>query len=407
MDNTGLVAAHPPDAEPGPEASEPTGSEVAAREEPVSTRDRARMPAWLPRALVLAFLLLGAFQLLDWAAHRLIGLFLVLFVAFFVSLAMEPAVDSLDARGMSRGLGTAVVFVLVFLFVAGFVFALGILLVETVHDLVIELPRLVDDLVDWVNRTFDQDFTLDQLREQLTKDTDTLTGYAERAANHAWGLSATIVGGLAKLLLIALFSIYLTAGGPRLRRSLCSLLPPTRQDAVLRAWDLAIQKTGGYLYSRALLAVISAIAHGVFLAVLGVPNAIAMGVWFGVVASFVPTVGTYLAGVLPVLVALTIRPLDAVWVILFVIVYQQFQDYVLQPKLTARTVDVNPAVALLAVLAGGALLGAVGALLAIPATATVQSFVSLYLKRYEVTEDPRIDRAQAKRARRVGADPAP
>ncbi|MEV0337741.1 AI-2E family transporter [Nocardia sp. NPDC050713] len=401
------MAAHPPDAEPGPEASEPAGSEVAAREEPVSTRDRARMPAWLPRALVLAFLLLGAFQLLDWAAHRLIGLFLVLFVAFFVSLAMEPAVDSLDARGMSRGLGTAVVFVLVFLFVAGFVFALGILLVETVHDLVIELPRLVDDLVDWVNRTFDQDFTLDQLREQLTKDTDTLTGYAERAANHAWGLSATIVGGLAKLLLIALFSIYLTAGGPRLRRSLCSLLPPTRQDAVLRAWDLAIQKTGGYLYSRALLAVISAIAHGVFLAVLGVPNAIAMGVWFGVVASFVPTVGTYLAGVLPVLVALTIRPLDAVWVILFVIVYQQFQDYVLQPKLTARTVDVNPAVALLAVLAGGALLGAIGALLAIPATATVQSFVSLYLKRYEVTEDPRIDRAQAKRARRAGADPAP
>ncbi|MCP2280017.1 putative PurR-regulated permease PerM [Nocardia amikacinitolerans] len=413
IDHTGRVAAYPPDAESGPEASEPTGSEVAARGEPEEgtqqsrSTEQSRMPAWLPRALILAFLLLGAFQLLDWAAHRLIGLFVVLFVAFFVSLAMEPAVDSLAARGMSRGLGTAVVFVLVFLFVAGFVVALGVLLVETVHDLVIELPRLVDDLVDWVNRTFGQDFTLDQLREQLTKDTDTLTGYAERAANHAWGLSATIVGGLAKLLLIALFSIYLTAGGPRLRRSLCSLLPPTRQDAVLRAWDLAIQKTGGYLYSRALLAVISAVAHGVFLAVLGVPNAIAMGVWFGVVASFVPTVGTYLAGVLPVLVALTIRPLDAVWVILFVIVYQQFQDYVLQPKLTARTVDVNPAVALLAVLAGGALLGAVGALLAIPATATAQSFVSLYLKRYEVAEDPRIDRAQAKRARRATADPPP
>ncbi|WP_067833401.1 AI-2E family transporter [Nocardia lijiangensis] len=400
------MAAHPPDAEPGPEASEPTGSEVAAREEQAPATDRRRMPPWLPRALVLTFLLLGAFQVLDWAAHRLIGLLVVLFVAFFVSLAMEPAVDSLAARGMSRGLGTAVVFVLVFLFAAGFVVALGTLLVETVHDLVIELPRLVNDSVDWVNRTFNQEFTLDQLRGQLTEDTDTLTGYAEHAAGHVWGLSATIVGGLAKVLLIALFSIYLTAGGPKLRHSLCSLLPPAKQGAVLHAWDLAIQKTGGYLYSRALLAVISAVAHGIFLAVLGVPNAIAMGVWFGVVASFVPTFGTYLAGALPVLVALTIRPLDAVWVILFVVVYQQLQDYVLQPKLTARTVDVNPAVALLAVLAGGALLGAVGALLAIPATATVQSFVSLYLKRYEVTEDPRIDRAQAKRVRRAGTDPA-
>ncbi|MEV6392600.1 AI-2E family transporter [Nocardia xishanensis] len=398
------MAAHPPDAEPGPEASEPTGSEVAAREQPAPETERRRMPPWLPRALALAFLLLGAFQLLDWAAHRLIGLFVVLFVAFFVSLAMEPAVDSLAARGMSRGLGTAVVFVLVFLFAAGFIVALGTLLVETVHDLVIELPRLVNDSVDWVNHTFNQDFTLDQLRGQLTEDTHTLTGYAEHAAGHVWGLSATIVGGLAKVLLIALFSIYLTAGGPKLRHSLCSLLPPTKQNAVLHAWDLAIQKTGGYLYSRALLAVISAVAHGIFLAVLGVPNAIAMGVWFGVVASFVPTVGTYLAGALPVLVALTIRPLDAVWVILFVIVYQQLQDYVLQPKLTARTVDVNPAVALLAVLAGGALLGAVGALLAIPAIATVQSFVSLYLKRYEVTEDPRIDRAEAKRARRAGTE---
>ncbi|MBF6211632.1 AI-2E family transporter [Nocardia puris] len=359
-----------------------------------------RMPRWLPKALILAFALFGLFQLADWAAHRLIGLFLVLVVAFFVSLAMEPAVDSLIARGVSRGWATGLVFVALALFVAGFVVALAVLLVQTVDDVVTELPRLVNDLVDWVNRTFHQDFTLDQLREQLTKDADTLTAYAERAADNAWGLSTTILGGLAKLLMVALFSIYLTAGGPALRRSVCSMLPPAKQDEVLRAWDLAIKKTGGYLYSRAVLAVISAVAHGVFLAVLGIPNAIAMGVWFGVVASFVPTVGTYLAGVLPVLVALTIRPLDAVWVILFVVIYQQFQDYILQPRLTARTVDVNPAVALLAVLAGGALLGAVGALLAIPATATVQAFLGAYVKRYEVSEDPRIDRARAKRAKR-------
>jgi predicted PurR-regulated permease PerM len=198
---------------------------------------------------------------------------------------------------------------------------------------------------------------------------------------------------------MALFSIYLTADGPKLRRTVCSLLPPARQDEVLRAWDLAIRKTGGYLYSRALLAVISALAHAVFLAILGLPNALALGVWFGVVASFVPTIGTYIAGILPVLVALTIRPIDALWVIGFSIIYQWLQDYLLQPRITARTVDVNAAVALLTVLAGGALLGAVGALLAIPATATVQGFLSEYVRRYEVSEDPRIERTTSRYGR--------
>ncbi|WP_051182870.1 AI-2E family transporter [Nocardia vinacea] len=145
-----------------------------------------------------------------------------------------------------------------------------------------------------------------------------------------------------------------------------------------------------------MLAVISAVAHAIFLALLGLPNSIALGIWFGVIASFVPTVGTYIAGILPILVALTIQPIDALWILIFVVVYQQFQDYILQPRITARTVDVNPAVALLAVLSGGALLGAVGALLAIPATATVQAFLGLYVRRYEVADDPRITRTERK-----------
>ncbi|MET8652588.1 MULTISPECIES: AI-2E family transporter [Nocardia] len=356
------------------------------------TADRARrMPPWLPKAMVLAFVLLGVYELGTWAVHRLLGLFVVLLVAFFVSLAMEPAVDALAARGMPRGLATGLVFVVLFACLVGFSAALGILLVETVDNVVGETPRLLNESVDWINRTFDQDFTVTQLRERLLKDSDVISAYAERAANNAWGLSNTILGGLVRFLMIALFSIYLTAYGPRMRRSICSLLPPRRHDAVLRAWDLAIEKTGGYLYSRALLAAISAIAHGVFLAILGIPDAVALGIWFGVIASFVPTVGTYIAGILPVLVALTVSPIDAVWILIFVVVYQLFQDYILQPRLTARTVDVNPAVALLAVLGGGALLGAVGALLAIPATATVQAFLSLYIRRYDVPDDPRID----------------
>ncbi|MBF6062203.1 AI-2E family transporter [Nocardia terpenica] len=358
------------------------------------------MPRWLPRALLLGFVLLGAYQLTDWAAHRLLGLATMLMVAFFVSLAMEPAVDILAARGIHRALATGVVFVLLFAAVAGFLAALVTLLVETVSNLLRELPGLVNQLVSWVNHAFHQHFTTDQLRDRLLHDSNIINNYAQTAANNVWGLSSTILGGLAQFLTIALFSIYLTADGPKLRRTICSLLPPRRQDRVLHAWDLAIGKTGGYLYSRALLAVISAVAHAVFLAILHLPNALALGVWFGVVASFVPTIGTYFAGVLPVLVALTIRPVDVLWLLIFVVLYQWFQDYLLQPRITARTVNVNAAVALLAVLAGGALLGAVGALLAIPATATVQAFLSEYVPRYEVRPDPRIERTSRRKARR-------
>ncbi|MFE3101562.1 AI-2E family transporter [Nocardia tengchongensis] len=353
---------------------------------------RAAMPAWLPRAMVLALALLGLFELANWAAHQLIGIAIMMTVSFFVSLAMEPAVDGMAGRGVNRGLATAVVFIIVFACAAGFIATLGVLMVETVANVVSELPRLLDDLLNWVNRVFHQSFTLDQLRDRLFKDSDVISSWAERAANNVWGLSSTVLGGLARLLTIALFSVYMTADGPKLRRTVCSLLPPAKQGAVLHAWDLAIDKTGGYLYSRALLAVISAVAHGAFLALLGIPNAVALGIWFGVVASFVPTIGTYLAGVLPILVALTIKPLDAVWIILFVVIYQWIQDYVLQPRITAKTVDVNPAIALLSVIVGGALLGAVGALLAIPATATLQAFLGEYVKRYEVSEDPRIER---------------
>ncbi|MGW4533551.1 AI-2E family transporter [Nocardia sp. NPDC004340] len=361
---------------------------------------RTAMPAWLPRAMVLALALLGLFELANWAAHQLIGIAIMMTVAFFVSLAMEPAVDGLAGRGVNRGLATGLVFIIVFACTAGFLATLGVLLVETVSHVVSELPRLVGELVDWVNRVFHQNFTLDQLRDRLFKDSDIISSYAERAANNVWGLSSTVLGGLAQFITIALFSVYMTADGPKLRRSVCSLLPPAKQGAVLHAWDLAIDKTGGYLYSRALLAVISAVAHGAFLALLGIPNALALGIWFGVVASFVPTIGTYIAGVLPILVALTIRPLDAVWILLFVVVYQWIQDYVLQPRITARTVDVNPAVALLSVIMGGALLGAVGALLAIPATATLQAFLGEYVKRYEVSEDPRIERKGGARKQR-------
>ncbi|MER6968659.1 AI-2E family transporter, partial [Streptomyces halstedii] len=203
-------------------------------------------------------------------------------------------------------------------------------------------------------------------------------------------VSATLLGGLFKLLTIFLFAFYFAADGPRLRRALCSVLPPAKQTEVLRAWEIAVDKTGGYLYSRGLMALISGVAHYILLQALGVPYAPVLGVWVGLVSQFIPTIGTYLAGALPMLIAFTVDPWYALWVLVFVVIYQQFENYVLQPKLTSKSVDIHPAVAFGSVIAGTALLGAVGALIAIPAVATLQAFLGAYVKRYEVTDDPRV-----------------
>jgi len=106
----------------------------------------------------------------------------------------------------------------------------------------------------------------------------------------------------------------------------------------------------------------------------------------GTASQFIPTVGTYIAGALPLLVAVTSQPLDALWVAMFILVYQQFENYVLQPRITARTMQLHPAVAFGSVIAGAALLGAVGAVVALPFAASLQAFVGTYIRRYEVDE---------------------
>ncbi|MFC4128462.1 AI-2E family transporter [Nocardia rhizosphaerae] len=163
------------------------------------------------------------------AFHRLLGLLIVLLVAFFIALAMEPAVGALARRGMARGLATALVFLGTFACVPAFLAAVVTLLVETTTNLAHESPRLLDDGIAWLNRTFGQQFTTHELSQRLLRESDLIEGYARTAADKAWGVSTTVLGGLVQLLTIALFSIYLTAGGQRVRRTVCSLLPPARQ----------------------------------------------------------------------------------------------------------------------------------------------------------------------------------
>ncbi|MEU2438751.1 AI-2E family transporter [Streptomyces rubradiris] len=348
-----------------------------------------RMPRWLPRAMVLALALIAAFQLGSWAFHQLTGLLINILIAFFLALAVEPAVSRMAARGIRRGLATFLVFFGLTVVIAGFVTLLGSMLAGQIIKMVEGFPEYLDSLINWTNQTFHTELKRVDIQEGLLHS-DWLRKYVQNSAAGVLDVSTQVLGGLFQLLTVGLFSFYFAADGPRLRRGLCSVLPPARQAEVLRAWEIAVDKTGGYLYSRGLMALISGIAHYILLEIMGVPYAPVLGVWVGLVSQFIPTIGTYLAGALPMLIAFTVDPWYAVWVLGFVVIYQQFENYMLQPKLTAKTVDIHPAVAFGSVIAGTALLGAVGALIAIPAVATLQAFLGAYVKRYAVTDDPRV-----------------
>ncbi|GGJ05763.1 AI-2E family transporter [Streptomyces brasiliensis] len=391
-DETGRTAQDAPLSDTTPPARPPAeGTAVPG----------ARMPRWLPRAMVLALALIAVFQLGSWAFHQLIGLLINVLIAFFLALAIEPAVSWMAGRGMRRGLATFLVFLGLAIVTAGFITLLGSMLAGQIIKMIEGFPDYLDSVINWVNETFRTELRRVDVQEGLLHS-DWLRKYAQTSAAGVLDVSTQVLGGLFQLLTIGLFSFYFAADGPRLRRAICSVLPPARQAEVLRAWEIAVDKTGGYLYSRGLMALISGVAHYILLQALGVPYAPVLGVWVGLVSQFIPTIGTYLAGALPMLIAFTVDPWYALWVLIFVVIYQQFENYVLQPKLTSKTVDIHPAVAFGSVIAGTALLGAVGALIAIPAVATLQAFLGAYVKRYDVTDDPRVQGRRSRGTREPG-----
>jgi predicted PurR-regulated permease PerM len=279
------------------------------------------------------------------------------------------------------------VFALLIVGAVTFVAALGALLIDQLGALADAIPGYAQQITGLLNDLLGTELSGDQLADKL-RDNDGVRSFLGDLAAAAVGLSTTLVGLLLQGLTIGLFTFYLIADGPRLRRTVCSVLPPARQQVALRVWDLAIESTGGYVYSRALLAACSTVATTLFLTLTGVPYPLALRLWVGLVSQFVPSVGTYLAGALPVLIALLNQPLDALLVLAFIVVYQQFENMVLSPRITSRTMALHPAVAFGAVIAGGAIMGPIGALLALPAAASVQALVSTYLHRYEVVPSP-------------------
>src|SRR4051812_46808947 len=385
-------------ADPGVEVTrgEALPEQPVLLDPPASTNDHA-IPPWLSRAIALAAGWVVLLFVTYWVLGRLHTLLIMILVAFFLSLAMEPAVDRLARRGWRRGSGTALVLGIVLVFSAVFLAAAGSIVVGQAGDLIDRAPRYVRDFERFVNDDLGIEFDADSIVRDLRSGNGGGSGGNRGIVSNAAQGALARGGGLLYFVTVLIFAFYMTADGPRMRRAICSRLPKARQEVVLDTWEIAIDKTGGYLYSRGIQAVISALATWAFLFALGVPYSLALGLWGGIVSQFIPTVGTYIAMVLPVIVALKESPAKALWVLAFLVLYQQFENYILGPRVTKHSMDVHPALAIGTVFAGGLLLGGVGAILALPATAVIQAVISAYTTEQDVVEaplthDPALDR---------------
>lgn len=380
------------------DGSPPAGEPPLAPGAPEAEPDPSDVPAWLQRGIALFFAWLVAVAVVVWFVIELRSLIAMVLVAFFLSLAMEPGVDRLARRGWKRGSATMLVLGSVVVLAVGVGIATGSVVVGQVSELLDSAPRYVRQLEDFVNQDLGISWNADGLVRDLREGRPIAP--ADDLANSAVDVTVAGLGFLLQLVTVLVFAFYMTADGPSFRRAVCSRLPRRRQEVVLDTWEIAIDKTGGYLYSRGIQAVISAAATAIVLFALGVPYALALGIWVGLVSQFIPTIGTYVAMVLPVFVALVQSPGDAIWVLVFLVIYQQFENYFLGPRITRRTMSVHPALAIGTVFAGGLLFGGVGAVLALPATAIIQALISAHTVEQQVVSAPLTREAPTVRRRR-------
>jgi predicted PurR-regulated permease PerM len=335
--------------------------------------------------LVLIVAAVGAIAALH-LIGQLTGFLTIIVTALFLSFAIEPGVNWLAARGWRRGSATGLIFIIVFLAIVGLLALVIPAIVTGFRQLITSAPHLVDTFVKFANK-LGLHLTAEKITAQIQANSRTIAGSAAGLASNIFGITASILAGLFHWATVALFTFYIVAEGPHLRRVICGKLPPQRQEEVLFIWEQAIEKTGGYFYSRLLLAVINGTGMYVTLRLFNVPFAAPLAIFEGIVAEFIPIVGTYIAGVAPLLVALLTSVTAGIGALAYILIYQQVENYFLSPRLTARTMNLHPAIAFAAAFIGGALGGVLAAFLALPAAGVIQAAVQEYGgRRYAVVE---------------------
>jgi predicted PurR-regulated permease PerM len=323
-----------------------------------------------------------------WVAHQTRDLLRYLLLSLLLSFCLEPAVIYLhEHRGWKRGSATGLILLAVFLGIVIMIVVIGAAVLKGANGIVTSLPKWIDNLNGWTQDHFNVTAVSSSSASSSTEAAKNTQNYLSEHAGDILGGVSSALSAVFSIFTVGMFTFYMTANGHKMRRAILSRMPPERQRRVLWAWEESIKKMGGYLYSRGVLAAINGSLMFITLQIVGTPYAAPLALFEGVVAEFIPIVGTYIAGAVPVLVTLATLGLGKALIVLAeILLYQQLENYVLSPRISAKTMELNAGVAFGAAMAGGAIGGFIGAFFGLPIAAVIQSFITTYGKHYDVVE---------------------
>jgi predicted PurR-regulated permease PerM len=286
-------------------------------------------------------------------------------IAALVAVGLEPLVVWLCSKGLRRGIATGIVVALLVAFVATIAAQLAVPISDEATQAHSQIPTLIRELQDKSSFLG----SLNQRYQLQEKATDLFSGQTVVGVLHVGGILLSLA---ADVLIVFVLVIYFLVDFPALKRAFYRLLPRSRRPRVGLITDEILVRVGGYFLGNVLTSLIAIVANYVLLRVLGVPYALVLSILVGLL-DLIPLVGSIFGGLIVALVALAAVSLTAALItIAYHVAYRLLEDYLLSPRIMRKTVNVRPVVTILAVLIGGALLGVVGALMAIPAAAAIQ-----------------------------------
>ena len=324
-----------------------------------------------------------------WAVNQARELTSMLVISLFFALALVPGVNHLhQKRGWKRGAAVG------FIYLAGILVLalLTLVLIPNIGQLAERIgqdgTRWLTSLDRWTSDTFGIHIVSAQASRDAAVTTKEFLGqWSDKLIGAASDVVSTGVGFVFSVATIATFTFYIAADFPRLLRGFLSWFSPARQQRLGWTIDQSITQVGGYLYSRLLLTAVNGLGFFVVLVAVGVPVglAIPLAIFGGFVSEFIPGIGTYIGGAIPIALTLAIQgPVPALIVLGYVLVYQQIENYWLSPRISAKTMELNAGLAFGSALAGGALFGPMGAFMALPVAALICSFIKNYRHGHEV-----------------------
>ena len=294
--------------------------------------------------------------------------------ALFVALGLDPVVRWLERKGLKRSLGIGVVF-------GGFVLVIGGLLgiiipmiANQVSLLIRSAPTLFRDIThqQWfvdVNEQFGQFIDFDGLLK-MGQDLVSRPENWAQVAGGVWQAGIGIANGLTAALIVLILTLYFLASLRVIKRAFYSLVPRSGRSKVIDITEQVTKSVGGYISGMVVLAFINSVLGFVMMTIVGVPFAglVAVGVFL---LALIPLIGSVLATVLVSIVALFDSPTTALIAAAYYLIYMQIESYLLTPRVMNRVVSVPGSLVVIGALAGGTLLGLLGALISIPVTAMV------------------------------------